>query len=45
MRMQEIEAKASNMDTLIAIGTTAPYSYSAVITFGPWLFPVYIGIF
>lgn len=34
-----IKAKASNMDTLIAIGTTAAYSYSAVVTFVPGYFP------
>src|ERR671919_1479015 len=34
-----IKAKASNMDTLIAIGTTAAYLYSAVVTVAPQLFP------
>lgn len=34
-----IKAKASNMDTLIAIGTTAAYSYSAVVTLVPGYFP------
>jgi P-type Cu+ transporter len=34
-----IKAKASNMDTLIAIGTTAAYLYSAVVTFLPGFFP------
>ena len=30
-----IKAKASNMDTLIAIGTTAAYLYSAIVTISP----------
>ena len=34
-----IKAKASNMDTLIAIGTTAAYVYSAVVTIIPGYFP------
>jgi P-type Cu+ transporter len=34
-----IKAKASNMDTLIAIGTTAAYLYSAVVTISPGYFP------
>jgi Cu+-exporting ATPase len=34
-----IKAKASNMDTLIAIGTTAAYLYSAVVTIAPSYFP------
>jgi len=34
-----IKAKASNMDTLIAIGTTAAYLYSAVVTIAPEYFP------
>lgn len=34
-----IKAKASNMDTLIAIGTTAAYLYSAAVTMAPNLFP------
>ena len=34
-----IKAKASNMDTLIAIGTTAAYLYSAVVTIAPAYFP------
>ncbi|HEX5978800.1 MAG TPA: heavy metal translocating P-type ATPase [Nitrososphaeraceae archaeon] len=34
-----IKAKASNMDTLIAIGTTAAYLYSAIITVAPGYFP------
>lgn len=34
-----IKAKASNMDTLIAIGTTAAYLYSAAVTVAPSLFP------
>jgi Cu+-exporting ATPase len=34
-----IKAKASNMDTLIAIGTTAAYLYSAMVTMVPGYFP------
>ena len=34
-----IKAEASNMDTLIAIGTTAAYLYSAVVTIVPGYFP------
>ena len=34
-----IKVKASNMDTLIAIGTTAAYSYSATVTLIPSYFP------
>ncbi len=34
-----VKAKASNMDTLIAIGTSAAYLYSAAVTIGPELFP------
>jgi Cu+-exporting ATPase len=34
-----IEAKTSNMDTLIAVGTTAAYLYSAVVTLAPGFFP------
>lgn len=34
-----IKARASNMDTLIAIGTTAAYMYSAVVTIVPGYFP------
>ena len=34
-----IKAKASNMDTLIAIGTTAAYLYSAIVTVIPGYFP------
>ena len=34
-----IKAKASNMDTLIAIGTTAAYLYSAAVTVVPSFFP------
>ena len=34
-----IKAKASNMDTLIAIGTTAAYLYSATVTLAPSYFP------
>ena len=35
-----IKAKASNMDTLIAIGTTAAYLYSAAVTIAPNFFPL-----
>src|SRR5256714_13461952 len=34
-----IKAKASNMDTLIAIGTTAAYLYSAIVIVAPGYFP------
>src|SRR5688500_4374027 len=34
-----IKAKASNMDTLIAIGTTAAYLYSTIVTIVPGYFP------
>jgi Cu+-exporting ATPase len=34
-----IKARASNMDTLIAVGTSAAYFYSAVVTFLPSFFP------
>ncbi|MEM3094706.1 MAG: HAD-IC family P-type ATPase, partial [Nitrososphaera sp.] len=34
-----VKARASNMDTLIAIGTTAAYLYSTVVTFLPTAFP------
>ena len=34
-----IKTKASNMDTLIAIGTTAAYLYSAIVTVVPGYFP------
>src|SRR5215204_5332007 len=34
-----LKAKASNMDTLIAIGTTAAYIYSAIVTIVPGYFP------
>jgi P-type Cu+ transporter len=34
-----IKAKASNMDTLIAIGTTAAYLYSTIVTVAPGYFP------
>jgi Cu+-exporting ATPase len=35
-----IKAKASNMDTLIAFGTTAAYLYSATVTIAPNFFPL-----
>src|SRR5918997_667589 len=34
-----IKARASNMDTLIALGTSAAYIYSAVVTIAPGYFP------
>ena len=34
-----IKAKASNMDTLIAVGTTVAYLYSALVTIFPSFFP------
>ncbi|HJY15110.1 MAG TPA: heavy metal translocating P-type ATPase [Nitrososphaeraceae archaeon] len=34
-----IKAKASNMDTLIAVGTTAAYLYSTLVTIFPSFFP------
>src|SRR5919199_1401920 len=34
-----IKAKASNMDTLIAVGTSAAYLYSATVTLVPGYFP------
>lgn len=34
-----VKARASNMDTLIAIGTSAAYLYSAAVTMTPDLFP------
>lgn len=35
-----IKTRASNMDTLIALGTTAAYLYSTIVTFVPEFFPV-----
>lgn len=34
-----IKARASNMDTLIAVGTSAAFLYSAVVTLLPGIFP------
>ena len=34
-----IRARASNMDTLIAVGTTTAYIYSALVTIAPSYFP------
>src|SRR5919199_5496182 len=34
-----IRAKASNMDTLIAVGTTAAFLYSTIVTILPGVFP------
>lgn len=39
-----IKAKASNMDALIAIGTSAAYFYSAIVTIFPGSFP-YEGVY
>ncbi len=35
-----IRTRASNMDTLIALGTTSAYVYSTIVTFVPEFFPV-----
>ena len=35
-----IRTRASNMDTLIALGTTSAYVYSTIVTFIPEFFPV-----
>ena len=37
--LDAIKNKSSNMDTLIAIGTTAAWAYSTVVTFFPSVFP------
>lgn len=34
-----IRARAANMDTLIAVGTTAAWAYSTAVTFAPGVFP------
>ncbi len=34
-----IRNRSSNMDTLIAIGTSAAWAYSTVVVFLPWVFP------
>ena len=34
-----VKNKSANMDTLIAIGTTAAWAYSTVVTFVPYVFP------
>src|SRR5712692_2172283 len=34
-----IKARAANMDTLIAVGTSAAWAYSAAVTFAPGVFP------
>ena len=34
-----VKNRSANMDTLIAIGTTAAWSYSAVVTLFPYFFP------
>jgi Cu+-exporting ATPase len=37
--LDAIRARQANMDSLIAIGTSAAWAYSALYTFFPWLFP------
>ena len=37
--LDAIKNRSSNMDTLIAIGTTAAWAYSTVVTFFPSVFP------
>jgi Cu+-exporting ATPase len=37
--LDAIRARASNMDTLIAVGTTAAFLYSAFVTIMPGIFP------
>ena len=34
-----VRARQANMDSLIAIGTSAAWLYSALFTFFPWIFP------
>lgn len=34
-----IRNRMGNMDLLIAIGTSAAWAYSSVVTFAPWVFP------
>ena len=34
-----IRARQANMDSLIAVGTTAAWLYSTIVTFFPWVFP------
>jgi len=34
-----IKSRMGNMDVLIAVGTTAAWAYSTVVTFAPWYFP------
>ena len=36
-----IKNRSANMDTLIAIGTSAAYGYSAIVVFLPHLFPIH----
>ena len=38
--MDAIKAKASNMDTLIAIVTSTAFLYSAVVTISSWPIPI-----
>ncbi|MDV3293125.1 MAG: heavy metal translocating P-type ATPase [Nitrososphaerales archaeon] len=37
--LDAIKAREANMDSLIAIGTSAAWVYSTLITFFPWIFP------
>ena len=36
---QAVRARSANMDTLIAVGTSAAWLYSTVVTFAPGIFP------
>jgi len=36
-----VKNRSANMDTLIAIGTSAAYGYSAIVVFLPHLFPIH----
>ncbi len=38
--LDSVKARASNMDTLIAVGTSAAYIYSAAVTLAPRYFPL-----
>ena len=37
--LDAIRARQANMDSLIAIGTSAAWVYSTLVTFAPWVFP------
>ncbi len=37
--LDAIRAREANMDSLIAIGTSAAWVYSTLVTFFPWIFP------